>query len=457
MAETVQGGSIIRDLTVGSVPKQLLRFAYPLFFSGFLQVVYNMVDMVVVGQVLGKNGLSAVSLSGDFLTFITFIATGLSAAGQVVISQYIGAGLKEKLNSFIGTLFSFLVCCALVLSILCLCLCDSILLWAKVPASALRYARDYLLTSAAGLIFVYGYNLVSAILRGMGDSRHPFIFIATASIINVLLDLLFVAVFRWGTFGAALATITSQGISFISAFIFLYRRKEAFCFDFRLSSFRIRAETLSTLLRLGIPMVLQSAAISFSRLFITSWINTYGVTVAAVTGIGNKLQTLTNVFTHALSTAGSSMIAQCIGAEKYDRVPKVIRTSFLFDSAIVIILSVVTALYPRFIFGFFVKDADVLALSVSFVPIALLLYGGCAFRPPMLSLINGSGNSRLNLAIGLLDGFISRIGLALLLGITLNMGAFGFWLGNALSGYVPFLIGFPYYVSGKWRTRKYLL
>ena len=456
MSNPGNNNTLIHDLTTGSVPKQLLRFASPLFLSSLVQVLYNMVDMIVAGHFIGRNGLSAISSGSDILHFLTFIATGFANAGQVIISQYIGAGQRDKLNDLVGTLFTFLLSCAAVMSLGCVFLLNDIMQWINVPAEVIPFAKAYLLPCALGLIFVYGYNLVSAILRGMGDSRHPFMFIAIASIINVVLDLLFVAVFHWSTLGAALATVIGQAISFICALVFLYRRKEQFCFDFKFKSFRIHPGMLRSLLKLGVPMVLQSAAISFSKVFITSWVNSYGVVASALTGIGNKLQTLINAFAQALSTAGASMIAQCIGSEKYERIPRIIHTSFAFDGCIALLLTLVTVLFPEVVFGIFTDDPDVLAMSITYIPVAVLLYLGCVVRPPMMALINGTGNSRLNLAIGLLDGLFTRIGFALLLGVYFGLGIKGFWYGDALSGLVPFFIGFPYYLSGKWHTNRYL-
>ncbi len=449
--------TLVRDLTQGSVPRELISFATPLFFSGLLQTVYNMVDMVVVGQYVGSAGLAAVSTGGEILMLLTFIAMGISNAGQVIISQYIGAGRREMVSRMIGTLFTFLFACAVGVTVLCVFPREQILLWMNTPPEALGYARYYVFTCMAGLVFIYGYNLVSAILRGMGDSRHPFLFIAIAAVLNLVLDLLFVAVLRWHTFGAALATVLGQAVSFLFAVAFLFRRREAFGFDFKWRSFRIDGEEFSALMKLGVPMVLQSAAISFSKLFIGAWVNSYGVIAAAVTGVGNKLQTITNVFAQALSTAGGSMIAQCIGAEKYERVPRVIATSLALDSVVAAVLSAATVLWPRVVFGFFTTEEAVLDMAVSYIPVALLLYLGCVLRPPMFSLINGSGNARLNLAVALLDGVVMRIGFALFLGVTCGMGIRGFWYGDAFSGIVPFFIGGAYYLSGRWKTRRYVI
>ena len=308
-----------------------------------------------------------------------------------------------------------------------------------------------------GLVFIYGYNLVSAILRGMGDSKRPFLFIAIASAVNLVLDLAFIAGLGMGAFGAALATVLGQSLSFLCAIALLYRTKEQFGFDFKPASFRIDKEAFAALIKLGVPMVLQSAAISFSKLFITSWVNTYGVIASAVTGIGNKLQTVTNVFAQALSTAGGSMIAQNIGAEKYERVPRIIGVSFALDSVVAMILSVVTLLFPRTVFGFFTQDEAVLDMAISYIPVAVLMYASCVLRPPMTALINGSGYARLNLAVALLDGLLVRIGLAYVMGRLMGLGIYGFWYGNALSSFVPFLIGGAYFLSGKWKTRRHII
>ena len=452
-----KGATLIRDLTEGSVPRQLISFATPLVLSGLLQTIYNMVDMVIVGRFVGSEALSAVTIGGEILMMLTFVAMGISNAGQIIISQYIGAGRRELVKKLIGTLFSFLFLCALCMTAMCLALREQMLAWINTPPEALNYARDYVKVCIIGLVFIYGYNLVSAILRGMGDSRRPFLFIAIASVVNLVLDLLFVAGLGMSTFGAALATVIGQAISFICALAILYRDRQRLGFDFKPASFRISAQVLRPLIRLGIPMMVQSAAITFSKLFVSSYVNSYGVVASAVSGIGNKLDTVTNTFSSAFSTAGGSMIAQNIGAEKYHRVPRVIATSFVVDGIIALLLAVPTVLFPQAVFGLFTDDPPVLAMALSYIPVAVLQYASCVLRPPMFSLINGSGNSKLNLAVALLDGVFMRIGFALFLGLTCGMGVYGFWYGNALSSFIPFFVGGAYYLSGRWKTRRNIL
>lgn len=446
-------GTIVRDLTQGSVTKLLLVFAFPLLCSNLLQTFYNMVDMVVIGQFVGKNGLSAVSIGGDVLHFLTFLVMGFSNAGQVILSQYIGAGQHDRVKGTIGTMFTVTFLMAVLLSVFCSIFLDDFLHLMNTPKECFDLARDYSFVCILGLVFIYGYNLVSAVLRGMGDSKHPLMFIAVATIVNLVLDLVFVAGFGLGPKGAALATVIGQAVSFLWAIFYLYQHKEAFGFDFRLQSFRPDREVLPKLAKLGFPMILQSAAINFSMLFVNSFINSYGVVASAVTGIGNKLGSITAVVTNALSTAGSSMVGQNLGAEKYHRVPKIIGISAIFDLAFALFLSIVTVFFPRTIFGFFNSDPEVLDMAMSYIPVAVLLYMGFAARSPFIALINGSGNAKLNLIVGLLDGVICRIGLALLMGLAMGMGIMGFWLGNAFAGYMPFLIGGVYFLTGKWKRR----
>ncbi|MDE5931015.1 MAG: polysaccharide biosynthesis C-terminal domain-containing protein, partial [Lachnospiraceae bacterium] len=211
----------IVDFTEGNVTGQLMRFATPLFLSNMLQIVYNMVDMIIVGQKLGKVGLSAVSIGGDVSNFLTFLAMGFSNAGQVIISQYIGADQKEKVGKFIGTMFTFLMGSAIGISIVCLFFRVSILHIMNTPEESFTGALNYATVCMAGMVFIYGYNIVSAILRGMGDSVRPFYFISIAAILNVILDMVFVLGFNLGSGGAALATVISQAVSFISCSIYM--------------------------------------------------------------------------------------------------------------------------------------------------------------------------------------------------------------------------------------------
>ena len=443
--------TFIKDFTSGPVLRSLLTFSFPLFLSNLLQALYNLVDMVVVGQVVGAPGLSGISVGGDVLAMLTFIAIGFSDAGQVIISMYIGSGLKEKLSRFIGTMASFMALCAVVISGLFLLLRGEILTLLNTPAESWDQAMAYATTCMAGLIFIYGYNVVSAILRGMGDSRRPFLFIAIAAVLNVVLDLVFVVGFGWESFGAALATVLAQAVSFFTALGYLYKNRRRFGFELTPRHFRIDRRELLTLVKLGVPFALRQAAVLFSKFFINFWLNGYGVTVSAVSGIGYKLDVIGNLVGSAVSTAGSSMVGQNLGAGKYDRVPRILGCALLINGIFYSLLILVIGLFPRTIFGFFTGDQSVLAVCMEYLPFLLIIYAASALRNSMYAFTTGCGNSKFNFCVAVLDGFVVRIGLSVLLGLSFGLGYHGFWAGSAAAGFVPFLLGIGFYLSGTWR------
>ena len=447
--------SRIADFTTGPITKQLAVFAAPLFLSNLLQVVYNMVDMIVVGQTLGQVGLSAVSVGGDVSHFMTFIAMGFSSAGQVIISQYIGAKERHKLGRFVSTMFGFLVVCSLFISSLCICFRGPILHLMNVPEAAYEQALGYSTVSALGLVFIYGYNMVSAVLRGMGDSKHPFVFISLAAVMNLILDVVFVVFLNTGAPGAALATVISQGTSFILCAIFLLKHKEEFELNMSFSDFfHWDKEMISSLVKLGTPMAIKSASIQFSKLFVNSWINSYGVAVSAFAGIANKFSSIANLVSQALNTAGSSMVGQNIAAKKFERVTKIMLILFAITFTFAAGFSLLVWSYPMEVFSIFTQDSEVLAIAPAYIPIAALLFFGSAARCGMNALINGSGNYKCNFATAIFDGIVMRIGLAVLFGLILDMKYLGFWLGDALAGFTPFVIGLVFYFSGSWKKGR---
>lgn len=445
--------SMVTDMTTGNVTKLLLSFAFPLFISNALQAVYNIVDMIVVGQYIGGAGMSAVSTGGDILNLLTFIAMGFSSAGQVLIARDVGSKNMDSVKKTIGTMFTFLLSISLVVSVFCFGIRHSILHLLNTPTESYAFTLDYTVTCMVGLLFIYGYNIVSAILRGMGDSRRPFVFIAIAALLNIVLDLVFVAVFQMEVFGTALATVISQAVSFIVAVTYLYKRKESFGFDFKLQSFKIDRLALKRLVALGIPMAIQSAAISLSKVVLMSWINMSGVVYSALAGIFNKVNVMIGIVSNSFTAAGSTMVGQNLGAKEYKRVPVILKTVGFCTMLISTVFAVIICVFQGSFYHLFTSDTAVLAVAdILLIPIILNFYGA-ATRSIAFSLINGSGNTKLNYAVAVLDGIISRIGIAALLGFGLKMGCEGFWYGDALAGFIPIVIGMSYFISGNWKKR----
>lgn len=445
--------SMVTDLTNGSVTKMLLKFAFPLFVSNALQAVYNIVDMIVVGQFIGGAGMSAVSIGGDVLHLLTFVAMGFSSAGQVIISQDVGAKRMDAVKKTIGTMFTFLLGISLVISVGCYFVRDFMLGLLNTPAESYAYTMDYTVTCIVGLFFIYGYNIVSAILRGMGDSRRPFVFIAIAAVVNIVLDLVFVAAFKMEVYGAALATVISQGLSFLIALTYLFINKNSFGFDFKPASFKIDRFAFKRLVALGVPMAIQSAAINLSKIVLTSWINLYGVVFSALSGLYNKINMMIGIVSQSFTTAGSTMVGQSLGAKKYERVPKIMKVVLYSSLLISTVLAIALFFFSEPIFRMFTSDEKVLAnASIVVIPAILNMYGS-ATRSMSFSLMNGSGNAKLNFAVAVIDGMISRIGISALLGFAVGMGCQGFWYGDALAGFMPMVIGLIFFFSGRWRNK----
>ncbi len=448
---------MVNDLTTGRPFRQLVMFSIPFVISNLLQQAYNLADMAIVGRFIGSEGLAAASAGGEIAMFYLFLCMGFSAAGQIIIAQNAGVGNKRGITRTIGTLFTMQLILGVILTIVSFICCDGFLRLINVPEAAFQYAREYSLVYFAGMIPVFGYNTVSAILRGMGDSKHPMMFIALSASLNVILDIIFVVPLKMGCFGAALATTLSQIIAFIVSIIFLYRRREAFGFDFKLRSFAIDKSIFKSILSLGLPLTLQNASVSISMLYVNSYINAMGVVAAAATAVGNKVTMLATICTQALSTAGSSIIAQNFAAGKHKRVSATIIYIIVIGAVYCGIMSLLLILFPEQVFGIFDKNPDVLALSHLYAPIGVINFFGFASRAPAISFITGIGNSRLALITGIADGIIARIGLSLLFGVSLAMGISGFWLGSAIAGYVFLFVGGIYYAMGTWKKRKTLV
>lgn len=446
--------SFINDLTEGSVVKKLMYFALPFMLSNLLQTVYNLVDMSVVGHYMGSAGLSAVSIGGRLIDLLTMLCAGFCTGGQILLSQQVGARQKEDMEKTIGTLFSFVLLCAAVLGGLSVLLHRPILTALNTPAAAYEGAASYMVICSCGCIFIFGYNAICAVLRGMGDSKRPLVFVAIASVINLFLDLLFVKHFRLGAAGAAIATVISQGLAFLFALAYLVRHREAFGFTFSRQAFRFHPRILRILVKLGLPLAFQSAAISISMLFVNSFINAYGEAASAVFGAGVKLQSIPSIITQGMSMANSSMVGQNMAAGKPERVKQSVHTCFTLNVCVYGVFIAACLLAPMAIFSMFTTDPEVLNMAPVYLQISCIGFAASVFNASFNSVINGIGFTSLSMAIGLLDGVVARIAFSLLFGITLGMGLNGFFLGHSLAIWVTALLSWGYYLSGRWKTHK---
>lgn len=445
------------DLTQGPVLETLLRFSFPFMLSILLQTLYATTDTIVVGQVLGSRGLSAVSTGSQLMTMAYMICIGYASAGQVLIAQAKGAGNYETLQKSVSTLFVLEMLLSLSVGLLCIVFCDPLLSAMHTPEEAWAQARLYILICSAGVIFTGLYNMFSAILRGMGDSRHPLLFVLIASVLNIILDILFTGFWGWDVAGAALATVIGQAASVIFSMYFLIRHREEFKVDFRPSALKPDRETAVQLSSIGIPMAANSAAVNFSFLFVGSMVNSLGVVVSAAFGVIQKIRNLPNVITMGFSQGVITMYGQNLGAGLTDRVDRTVKACILCCGAVCAAFAALFLLGPELCFRLFTQDETVLEYAGMSMLCLALEMPAKALMPACSGLVNAQGFVQLSSTVALLDAFAGRVFLCWFCGFYLNLGAFGFFLGYVLGTYVTALIVFVYYITGLWKKRAVLV
>lgn len=447
---------MINDMTQGHLARQLVAFSVPFVLANLLQSLYTMVDLAIVGQFVGSNALSAVSTSGHITLLLYAVGIGFGSGGQILISQLVGQKDLKGLRATIGTMMTTVTVVSVLLAVIGAVTAPILLALLQTPPEAMEQAISYMTICCIGVPFTYIYASLSAVLRGMGDSKRPLIFILVASLTNVALDLLFVAVLKWEAAGAAWATVLSQMVSAVFAFVYLYRRRGEFGFDFKPSSFAVHKDKLATMTRLSLPLVFMNLFINLSVMYMISCVNVFGVAASAATGVGSKLINLACIISNAIMSATATLVGQNMGAGRQDRVIKTIYIGWLICLGFCAVLMAVSLLFPKAIFGLFSSDPEVLAYAPSYMRIAIWMYLSFALMAPVLGLINGVGFTSLNMIVAILDGVVARLGLCFLLGYGLNMGLHGFWWATALAGYVSVIIPSIYFFAGSWKKRKLL-
>ena len=448
--------SISKDFTKGNIVWQLLMFTLPFMASNALQVLYSTIDMVIVGKYVGTPGLSAVSQSSQILSFATMVCLGFSNAGQVLISQALGAGKRKEINEIIGTLFGLILGMGLLLSCVILLARPWIMSVMNIPAESWDMAADYMIICGGGLVFTAGYNMVSAALRGMGDSRRPFLFIGIASAVNLILDILFTGIMGFGVAGAAWATIIGQAVSFLFSIYYLYRNRDAFGFDFKRKSFIPRKKYGKMIAELGTPMAVQSGCINLSMLFVNAMVNNVGVVASATFGVGVRIDDIVNKISQGLQFAAMPMISQNIAAGERRRARQVVWFVWLFAFVLMVLFMTVYFVSGRQLFMLFSDDTKVHDMSATFIRAILWMFPAMSVMRGSNAFIQGIGNAKLSMVLALLDGVVLRIGLSWLFGIVLDWGFYGFVLGYGLAPYGCAVPGMIYFLSGVWQRRRVL-
>lgn len=327
------------DLTRGSMLKNLIRFSLPFLISSFLQTFYGLADLFFVGHWGGADTITAVSVGSQITHMLTVVIVGLSMGTTVAIGHLVGAGNKDRAAKVIGNTVTLFAVFALALTGILILGLDGVIMAVATPAEAVGQAKEYLLVCFIGIPFITAYNVISSIFRGMGDSRTPMYFVAAAGVINIVLDYILIGPLAMGARGAAIATVAAQACSVLLGMIAMLRRKEGIRLTGR--DFRPEKDTLSDILRVGVPIAVQDGFIQISFLVITAIANSRGVDVAAAVGIVEKLISFFFLVPSAMLSSVSAIASQNAGAGKHEQAKKVmwygISVSVCFGLAVAVI------------------------------------------------------------------------------------------------------------------------
>ncbi|MBD5475019.1 MAG: MATE family efflux transporter [Lachnospiraceae bacterium] len=445
------------DLVNGSIAKTLMLFSFPFMLSTLLQTAYSTTDTIIVGQFLQQEGLSAVSTGSQIMQMMYSVCIGFSNAGQVLIAQAKGAGQHEKLERIIGTLFLLEIFLSILVGGICVVFSGGMLHIMNIPAEAYIQAKYYIVICGIGVLFTGLYNMFSAVLRGMGDSRHPLLFVVIATVLNIMLDIFFVAVLHWNVAGTALATVLGQFVSVVFSFVFLLKHADAYGIRFGRNSMHVDLGTARQLTIIGFPFAVQMTAVQVSFLFVGRMINALGVTVSAAFGVMQKIRSIPSFITQGFGLGAASMIGQNLGARKMDRVSSVVKYCILFTAVIDIVIGGLYLLAPMFWFRIFTQDADVLNYAALIMLVLAIEVPANCFMPACNGLVSAQGFVQLSFVVAMLDAFLGRIFFCWLLGSFFHLQALGYFLGYVLGTYITSMIVLFYYASGWWRKRAALV
>lgn len=440
----------MRNMIEGRPARLILSFSLPLLAGNVLQQTYNLVDSLVVGNFVGKEALAAVG--GTFILNFLLVSlfSGLGMGFSIVISQFFGAGKGDRVKAAVDTGYAVSLLGAIPVTVAGIALAAPLLRLLNVPSGAtMEMSSAYLTILFAGTVGSFGYNLNAGILQGLGDSVSSLGFLAIATVLNIALDLLFVAVFGWGVEGVAWATVVSQTVSFVIGVVFIVRKLKLT--DLRLKGFRVDAPILRECARIGLPGGFQNMLFSLGTMAIQRLINGYGPAFMAAYSISGRIDSLAFMPIASFSSAVTTFIGQNTGAKRLDRVIRGHRATQLMSGAVCVTISVGIILSARFLMGLFTQDQEVIENGAQVLYRLMPAYFMLSILFTMNSAIRGTGESLLPFIASLSSFLLIRMPAAYLLDHFFGKNEIGWCYG--LGWIVGLSVAIPYWLSGKWKTR----
>lgn len=439
------------DMTEGSPAKLLLRFALPVFAGNLFQQLYTLVDRIIVGQFVGANAFSAVGATNSLSMMFMSMCMGTAIGAGVVVAQYFGARDEKNTVAAIANGAYINIIVAVIMTVVAVFTTEPILILLNTPDALLKDAVDYMRVFMGGLIAVSAYYTPFSILRALGDSKTPLFFLAFASVLNIVLDLIFVVPFGMGVVGAAIATVMAQAIAAVFCITYAYRKVPQFREAFHQA--KPDKRLLKQTLRIGLPTGFQYSLMYISGIVLQRVVNGFGESVIGAFTATSQMETLVQQIYAALSTSMVTYTGQNAGAGKTGRIRQGMKSAMLISAVISIGLLAVFWLGGRLIMSMFVPDTDIISLATAGIRITSLFFMALGVVQVLRYLLNGAGDSIYALINGIVE-IIARIGFAFALTAIPAIGMWGIWLTTGLTWVITALFAAWRYYGGAWMKKS---
>lgn len=439
----------MKDFTVGKEAKLILQFSVPLVLGNIFQNLYNVVDSIIVGRFLGKEALGAVGASFPIIFALISMVIGVGSGASTVVSQYFGAKKIEEVKRTIDTIFVFFLGSSILITILGITLSKQIFMLLGLPDDILPQAVSYLRIYLLGMFFFFGFAGISSILRGLGDAKTPLYFMIIATVNNILFDLLFVVVFKWGIEGAALATILSEGGAFITAAIYLNKKHPIIKLSFR--KYIFDRDIFKSCIRIGLPTGFQQSFVAFGMMAIMSIVNGFGTNAVAAYSAAMRIDSFVKMPAITFSSALSTFVGQNLGAFQEQRAKTGLRATLLFSTIYCIFVSMLIILFGQNIMSLFTQDPEVIKVGQDYLVIVSSFYLFFSIMFSFTGFLRGAGATLIPMITTFTALYLIRIPAATFLsGI---IGVNGIWWAEPMGTFVGMMILLIYYKSGKWKGK----
>ena len=407
-AEKIQKRSrTTRDMTQGNPYGHMVAFAMPVLLSQIFQQLYNTADTFIVGKFLGTDALAAVSSSGTLIFLLTSFFVGTTMGSGVVISRYFGAGDGENISRAVHTNIAFGLVSSVILTVFGVAFTPTFLTWMKTDPSVLPQATEYFRYYFLGATAMIMYNVCRSIMNAVGDSRRPLFYLIFSSVLNILLDLLFVAVFRWGVWSAAVATVISQAASVVLCCFQLMKKGQIYSVSLR--KIRFHKDMLVEIIRYGLPSGIQNSVIGFANVIVQTQINSFGKFATAGYGVHAKIEGFAFLPITSFNMATTTFISQNLGAREFDRAKKGARFGILAATVAAEVIGVLNYVFAPALVGFFDSTPEVLELGVRQARTVALFYCLLAFSHAIAAICRGAGKAFVPMTIMLSVWCVFRI------------------------------------------------